>query len=127
MLVGVNAGTLVDAIIEDGLAFSHAGIEPWTSAVLRDRRLTPRRRGVPGDPPGALEGSREALREGEKGLLSRLSRWLPREPMLKPGRFLRVALHAEVMEYLFADAWTLGPRLNAPEMRAGRRGAGRPT
>jgi class 3 adenylate cyclase len=56
------------------------------------------------------------LREGDRGLLARLSRYLPlvpREHYLKPSTLVRIVLSPPVQAYLLGDAWATGPRLAA--------------
>jgi class 3 adenylate cyclase len=70
------------------------------------------------------------LREGDRGLLARVSRHLPlvpREHYLKPQTLVRIVLSPPVQTYLIGDAWTTGARLvAAPAIKAEverRRGA----
>jgi class 3 adenylate cyclase len=70
------------------------------------------------------------LREGDRGLLSRVARHmplLPREHYLKPTSLVRIVLSQPVQAYLLGDAWATGPRLTgSPAIKAElerRRGA----
>jgi len=70
------------------------------------------------------------LREGDRGLLTRVARHLPlvpREHYLKPSTLVRIVLSGPVQAYLLGDPWTTGPRLvAAPAVKAElerRRGA----
>ncbi len=62
------------------------------------------------------------LREGDRGLLSRVARHLPglpREQYLKPQSLVKIMMNAHVLTYLLGDAWTTGSRLLAsPTVKA---------
>jgi class 3 adenylate cyclase len=120
---GENA-SLVASIIDDGFAFTEVSIADLDLshflAVNKRYRI----------PPEAFfeiqqvlvrEADRR-LREGDRGLLARCSRYLPllgREHYLKPGSLLRIVMSGPVLSYLLGDPWTTGPRLLAgPALRA---------
>ena len=62
------------------------------------------------------------LREGERGLLGRVTRHLPglsREQCQTQAGVVKVMMNTEVLTYLMGDAWTVGTRLMAsPRLRA---------
>ena len=56
------------------------------------------------------------LREGDRGLLTRVARHLPglpRDQYLKPGSLLKVMMSGPILTYLLGDPWTTGSRLTA--------------
>jgi class 3 adenylate cyclase len=62
------------------------------------------------------------LREGERGLLARVSRHIPRltrEQWQTQSGAVKVMMNSEVLTYLLGDAWSVGARLTAsPRLRA---------
>ncbi len=62
------------------------------------------------------------LREGDRGLLNRVTRHLPalpRDQYLKPGSLLKVMMSGPILTYLLGDPWTTGGRLtSSPVLRA---------
>jgi class 3 adenylate cyclase len=113
-----DSPTLVAAIIDDGLAFTEVSsalldLGPFLASNKRYRIA----------PEAFFELQqilvREAekrLREGDRGLIARLARYLPlvpREHYLKPSTLVRIVLSPPVQAYLLGDAWTTGPRLAA--------------
>jgi len=123
---------LAAAIIDDGFAFTEASaseldLGPFLASNKRFRIA----------PEAFYEIQqilvREAerrLREGDRGLLTRVARHLPlvpREHYLKPATLVRIVLSPPVQAYLLGDAWTTGQRLAAsPAIKAElerRRGA----
>ena len=56
------------------------------------------------------------LREGDRGLLNRVARYLPalpRDQYLKPGSLLKVMMSGPILTYLLGDPWTTGSRLTS--------------
>jgi class 3 adenylate cyclase len=114
---GENA-SLVASIVEDGFAFTELGaaeldLGQFLAANKRFRI-----------PPEAffevqqilVREAERRLREGDRGLLSRVGRHLPllpREHYLKPGSLVKIVLSPAVQAYLLGDPWTTGPRLLA--------------
>lgn len=116
--------SLVAAIIDDGFAFTETSVSeldlgPFLASNKRFRIA----------PEAFFEIQqilvREAerrLREGDRGLLARVARYLPlvpREHYLKPASLVRIVLSGPVQTYLLGDPWTTGPRLVAsPAVKA---------
>ena len=110
-----NAG-LVDAIIDDGLAFTETTVADLDLATI----LTANRRyriswEAFSDIHGVLtrELARRA-REGDKALQARLQRigaGVPRDALDTPAGASKLALYPPLMTYLLADAWNTGPQL----------------
>jgi class 3 adenylate cyclase len=110
-----NTG-LVDALIEDGFAFTEVSVQDldfnlYLSSNKRYRlsadlffeiysilvRETERR-----------------LQQGDRGLLSRVSRHLPglpKQQLQTQAGIVKVMMNSHVMTYLFGDAWNTGARL----------------
>jgi class 3 adenylate cyclase len=123
---------LAASIIDDGFAFTEVSatdldLAPFLAANKR-YRLAPE---VFFEIQQVLVREAEKrLREGDRGLLARVARYLPllpREHYLKPPSLVRIVLSPAVQAYLLGDAWTTGPRLvAAPAIKAElerRRGA----
>ncbi len=123
---------LAASIIDDGFAFTEVSatqldLGPFLAANKR-YRLAPE---VFFEMQQVLVREAEKrLREGDRGLLARVSRHLPllpREHYLKPASLVRIVLSPPVQAYLLGDAWATGPRLVAsPAIKAElerRRGA----
>ena len=113
---GAENVSLVDSLIEDGFAFTEVSIQDldfnlYLSSNKRYRlsadlffeiysilvRETERR-----------------LRQGDRGLLTRISRHLPRLPksqLQTQAGVVKVMMNTHVMTYLFGDAWNTGSRL----------------
>jgi class 3 adenylate cyclase len=56
------------------------------------------------------------LREGDRGLLNRVARYLPalpRDQYLKPGSLLKVMMSGPILTYLLGDPWSTGERLTS--------------
>lgn len=116
--------SLVASIIEDGFAFTELtlGELDLTSFLALNKRYR--------IPPEAFFEMQQVLvreadrrlREGDRGLLSRCTRFLPelpREHYLKPNSLLRMVMNGRVLSYLLGDPWTTGPRLLAsPAVKA---------
>jgi len=123
---------LVAAIVDDGFAFTEADAGELDLgqflASNKRYRIAPE---VFFEIQQVLVREAERrLREGDRGLLGRLSRHLPlvpREHYLKPQTLVRVVLAPAVQTYLLGDPWTTGPRIAAsPAVKAEverRRGA----
>lgn len=124
VLQGIHPGNAItDAIVGDGFAFVHGGIEPLDLNAFQ----------APGGyrlPDEAFREMHQVLsveverrfKERERGLMARLERHFGagHEALVAaPGGAARVALHQGLVEYLFADASTLAARLSAaPRVRA---------
>ena len=113
LTLGRENTSLVDAILDDGLAFTETGLaELDVATVLRENR----RYRLSADALFEMQGilAREVerrLREGDKGLLLRIARHAPGVPKEQqqagPGA-LKIALNPHVMTYLLADIWGTG-------------------
>ncbi len=115
---------LVDALIDDGFAFTEIGLADLDFnqflAANKRYRLSP---DVFFEIQSLLLRETERrLAEGDRGLLHRAARYLPRLPREQYGTragATKLALSAQVLLYLFADAWGTGARLQAsPRLRA---------
>lgn len=127
--VGFLAGTsdvsaVVEAVIEDGFAFTEPSFEELDLRHLlahsRRHRIAPE---LFGEWHQVLSAEVERrLREGERGLIARLGRSVrsvPRDQYLAHGVPSRLALHPEVLAYVLADAWGTGTRLqSSPRLKA---------
>jgi class 3 adenylate cyclase len=109
---------LVDAILEDGLAFTELGIGDLDlAALLRENR----RYRISSDALFELQGilARDVerrLQAGDKGLLQRVARHAPGVPKEQQGTAqgaLRLAFNPQVLTYLLADVWGTGAQLQA--------------
>src|SRR6266581_7989541 len=69
-----------------------------------------------------VQETERRLREGDRGLLNRVARYLPalpRDQYLKPGSLLKVMMSGPILTYLLGDPWTTGGRLtSSPVLRA---------
>ncbi len=120
---GGNA-SLLASIIEDGFAFTELSIADLDLShflALNKRYRIPPEAFFEIQQVLVREADRR-LREGDRGLLARCSRYLPllgRENYLKPGSLLRIVMSGPVLSYLLGDPWTTGPRLLAgPALRS---------
>jgi class 3 adenylate cyclase len=115
---GQENPSLVDAILDDGLAFTETGIaELDVAVVLRENR----RYRISSDALFELQGilAREIerrVKEGDKALAARIARHAPGVPreqqQTSPGA-LKLALNPHLMTYLLADVWGTGAHLLA--------------
>lgn len=121
---GAENASLITALTEDGLAFVEPAFDGLDTAQLlegtRCYRIGPE---LFAEIESVLVREAERrLREGEAGLLARVTRELPgvaRERLTSPATITQLALAGPVMTYLFADAWTTGQALlAAPRLRA---------
>lgn len=122
---GADNPALVDALIEDGYAFTE------TSAADLDFNqflAASKRYRISAEVFFEIQGillreTERRLREGERGLVARVARHLPglsKEQCLKPNGPLKVMMNAHVLTYLLADAWNTGSKLLAgPALKAG--------
>jgi class 3 adenylate cyclase len=118
-LAGGDENTsLVDSIIEDGFAFtelssSHLDFNQFLGWNKR-YRISP---DVFFEIYSILSRETERrLREGDRGLLSRVGRHLPglpKEHCLTPSGAAKVMMNVHVMNYVLADAWGTGSKLMA--------------
>jgi class 3 adenylate cyclase len=111
-------GALVDALIDDGFAFTEVGLQDLDFnqflAANKRYRLGP---DVFFEIQSLLLREVERrLAENDRGLLHRAARHLPRLPKeqyaTRAGA-TKLSLNTHVLAYLFADAWGTGARLQA--------------
>jgi len=109
---------LVDALLDDGFAFTELSISDVDFnqflAANKRYRLTA---DVFFELYSILTRETERrLREGDRGLLGRIARHLPelpKEQWQTPAGAVKVMMNSHVLPYLLADAWTTGARLMA--------------
>ncbi|HEY7510027.1 MAG TPA: adenylate/guanylate cyclase domain-containing protein [Vicinamibacteria bacterium] len=109
-------GALVDAIIDDGFAFTEAGIGnvDFNQFLAANKRYR----------IGAdlffeiytllLKETDRRIRENERGMIARMARHLPglgREQALSHAGLVKVMMNAHVLTYLLGDAWQTGSKL----------------
>jgi class 3 adenylate cyclase len=121
--------SLVDALIEDGFAFTELSISEFDfNAFLASNK----RYRLPGDVffemySVLLKETERRLRENDRGLQARVARYmpgLPKEQLQTQAGIVKVMTHAQVLTYLLGDVWTTGAKLLAIDKlraEAGRR------
>lgn len=121
--------SLVDALIDDGFAFTELSISEFDfNAFLSSNK----RYRLPADVFFEVYGilikeTERRLREGDRGLQSRVARHmpgLPKEQLQSQAGIVKVMMNAQVLTYLLGDVWTTGAKLLAVEklrVEAGRR------
>ena len=115
---------LVEALIEDGFAFTELG----SSDLELQHFLTHNKRYRIGADVFfemhqiLLREAERRLRENERAFTSRVARHLPglpRDEQLRPAGLSKIVMNGHVLAYLLADAWTTGAKLQAsPLLRA---------
>jgi class 3 adenylate cyclase len=112
--------TLVDAIVEDGFAFTELSISEFDfNAFLASNK----RYRLSGDVFFEIYGvllkeTERRLREGDRGLQQRVSRFmpgLPKEQLQTQAGIVKVMMNAQVLTYLLGDVWSTAARLLASE------------
>jgi class 3 adenylate cyclase len=123
---------LAASIIDDGFAFTEASVADLDLGrfLASNKRYRIAPEAFYEIQQVLVREAERRLREGDRGLLARVSRHLPlvpREHYLKPQALVRIVLSPPVQTYLMGDAWTTGARLQAsPAIKAEaerRRGA----
>jgi class 3 adenylate cyclase len=123
-LAGPGPSPVLDAILDDGIALFETSV---TELDLTQFLYGNKRYKVTvelfNEFTNVLAGELERrLREGDRGLQSRISRHVPglsKEQQLMPGGLLRLAMHPQLQAYLMADAWGTAARVaQAPRLRA---------
>jgi class 3 adenylate cyclase len=121
--------SLVDAIIDDGFAFTELSISEFDfNAFLSSNK----RYRLPADVFYEMYGillkeTERRLRENDRGLQGRVARHmpgLPKEQLQTQAGIVKVMANAQVLTYLLGDVWTTGARLLGIEKlraEAGRR------
>jgi class 3 adenylate cyclase len=119
-----DSSALVEAIVDDGFAFTEATIQgvDFNQFLPVNKRYR-----LPVDVffeiyQTLLREAERRIRESERGLIGRIVRYLPKLPReqwtSQPG-LVKIIMSGPVMTYLFADAWTVGTRLtSSPKLRA---------
>jgi class 3 adenylate cyclase len=121
-LVGLAGGSdnpgLVDALLEDGFAFTERTIGEFdfNQFLAANKRYR-----ISADLffeiySILVKETERRIKEGDRGILNRVSRHmpqLPKEQLQSPTGIAKVMMNAQVMTYLFADAWGTGARLTA--------------
>ncbi|HVR69590.1 MAG TPA: adenylate/guanylate cyclase domain-containing protein [Vicinamibacteria bacterium] len=110
--------SLVDAIVEDGFAFTELGIAnvDFNQFLAANKRYR-----LTADLffeiyTLLIKETDRRLRENERGLVARVARHLPglgREQSLSHAGLVKVMMNAHVLTYLLGDAWQTGSRLLA--------------
>src|SRR6185503_15687231 len=119
LLAGSAENTaLVDAIIDDGFAFT----EPAIANVDFNQFLAANKRYRLGAElffeiyTLLLKETDRRIRENERGLIARMTRQLPgltREQALSHAGLVKVMMNAHVLTYVLGDAWQTGTKLLA--------------
>jgi class 3 adenylate cyclase len=110
--------SIVDALLDDGFAFTERTIADldFNLFLAANKRYR-----LSADLFFELysilaKETERRLREGDRGLLARVTRHMPRLPkeqLQTQVGIAKVMMNAHVMTYLFADVWTTGARLAA--------------
>ncbi len=117
-VLGTENPALVEAIIEDGFAFTETSSNDLDFiSFLKDNK----RYRLPAEvyleiQQVLVRETERRLREGDRGLLARAARHLPglpRDQYLKPQSLIKIMMNAQVLPYLLGDPWTTGSRLLA--------------
>jgi class 3 adenylate cyclase len=119
LLAGASENpSLVDAIVEDGFAFTEPGIAnvDFNQFLAANKRYR-----LSADLffeiyTLLLKETERRLRENERGMVARVARHLPglsREQTLSHAGLVKVMMNAHVLTYLMGDAWQTGSRLLA--------------
>jgi class 3 adenylate cyclase len=121
LLVGSRESTaLVDAIIEDGFAFTELSIADFDfNHFLASNKRYRLSADVFFEMYSILFRETERrLREGDRGVQTRVSRHMPgltKEQLQTQAGVVKVMMNAEVMSYVLGDVWTTAPRLLASD------------
>jgi class 3 adenylate cyclase len=110
--------SLVDSLIEDGFAFTEVSIQDldfnlYLSSNKRYRLSADLFFEVYSI---LVRETERRLRQGDRGLLARVSRYIPRLPkqqLQTQAGIVKVMMNTQVMTYLFGDAWNTGARLTS--------------
>jgi class 3 adenylate cyclase len=107
---------LIEAVIEDGFAFTEATIQDldFNQFLAANKRYR-----IGADVffemyTVLIRETERRVREGDRGLLTRIARYLPalgREQITTPSGAAKVMMHPQLLAYLLGDAWTTGARL----------------
>lgn len=118
MTGATETSALVDALLEDGFAFTERNIADFdfNQFLAANKRYR-----LSADLffemfQILVKETERRLKEGERGLLSRVARHmpqLPKEQLQAQGGIAKIMMNAHVMTYLFADFATTGSRFAA--------------
>jgi class 3 adenylate cyclase len=119
-----ESSALVEAIVDDGFAFTEATIQ---GVDFNQYLPVNKRYRLAVDVffeiyQTLLRDAERRVRESDRGLVSRIARYmpgLPREQWTTQPGLVKIIMNAPVMTYLFSDAWTVGQKLVAsPKLKA---------
>ena len=116
--------SLVEALIEDGFAFTEASISEldFNQYLAANKRYRLSADAFFEMYSILVRETERRVREGDRGLLSRIARHmpgLPREHYSTQSGAVKIMMNTHVMTYLFSDGWTVGAKLVAsPKIRA---------
>jgi class 3 adenylate cyclase len=114
---------LVDALVEDGFAFTEVSI---TGFDFNQFLASNKRYRIGADAffeiyQILIRDTERRLREGDRGLLARIARHLPslpREQLQAQSSIVKIMMNTHVMTYLLGDPWNAGARILAsPKVR----------
>jgi class 3 adenylate cyclase len=114
--------SLVDSVIDDGFCFTEASIADFD---FNQFLLSNKRYRIAADLffeiyQVLLRETERRIREGDRGLLSRIARVMPGFSREQPqSAVVKIMMSGPVMTYLFADPWNTGSKLIAsPKVKA---------
>jgi class 3 adenylate cyclase len=121
LLIGARENTaVVDAIIDDGFAFTEVSISDFDfNAFLAANK----RYRLPADVffeiySILLRETEKRLREGDRGLQSRIARHmpgLPKDQLQSPANVVKIMMNAHVLTYLLGDVLATGSKILASD------------
>jgi len=117
-------GSLVEALLEDGLAFTEVTVADFDfNQFLASNKRYRLSTDLFFDIFSLLTRETERrIREGDRLLLNRIGRHvavLPRNAWLSQSGLTKITLHSQILPYLLSDPWTTGSRLAAiPKLKA---------
>ncbi|HET7291955.1 MAG TPA: adenylate/guanylate cyclase domain-containing protein [Vicinamibacteria bacterium] len=110
--------TLIEAVIEDGFAFTEASIQAFdfNQFLAANKRYR-----IAADVffeiyQVLLRETERRVRESDRGLVQRIQQHmplLPKETWSTQQGIVKIMMNAHVMTYLFGDAWNVGTKLMA--------------
>jgi class 3 adenylate cyclase len=121
LLVGSRENSaLVDAVIEDGFAFTELSIADFDfNHFLASNKRYRLSADVFFEMYSILFRETERrLREGDRGVQTRVSRYMPgltKEQLQTQAGVVKVMMNAQVMSYVLGDVWGTAPKLLASE------------
>ncbi len=110
--------SLVEAVIEDGFAFTEASLQAFdfNQFLAANKRYR-----IAADVffeiyQVLLRDTERRIRESDRGLVQRIQRHMPllqKEQWATQPGIVKIMMNGHVMTYLFADAWNVGTKLMA--------------